>query len=210
LIALLIPLFVLAGCKSSGRRPIALPGSTPSASSAPSVGSPQGLYESGRYREVLSTVTASHGPEALFFAAQSSLRLGQSDAAAQQFAQLPQVGGSAAWQVVSDLGLALIDGSAAAIDRARGAAAAFPDDPFVQYELGLAHVRRDDVAGAAAAFDRCSQADPRFAYAYYNAGLVYDRLNRADVAIARFEVFQRLAPDAPERPEVSAILRTVR
>jgi tetratricopeptide (TPR) repeat protein len=80
----------------------------------------------------------------------------------------------------------------------------------VQYELGLAHVRRDDVSGAAAAFDRCSQADPRFAYAYYNAGLVLDRLYRADVALARFEVFQRLAPDAPERPEVSAILRTVR
>ena len=53
-------------------------------------------------------------------------------------------------------------------------------------------------------------ADPRFAYGYYNAGLTYDRINRPDLAIARLEMFVRLAPGAPERPEVTSILQTVR
>jgi lipoprotein NlpI len=111
---------------------------------------------------------------------------------------------------VSDLAQALLRDDAAEIDRARQAAAAFPDDPFVQYQLGLAHVRRNDAGAAAEAFDRCTQADPRFAYGYYNAGLTYDRLNRPDLAIARLEMFVRLAPGAPERPEVTSILQTVR
>jgi regulator of sirC expression with transglutaminase-like and TPR domain len=63
---------------------------------------------------------------------------------------------------------------------------------------------------AAQAFERCVEADPRFAYAYYYAGLAYDRLNRADLMINRLEMFQRLAPEAPERPEVESILQTVR
>ena len=151
-------------------------------------------------------------PQTVFvgLARQSSLRLGQRDEAARQFAQLPQVGGNPAWQTVSDLALELLRDDPAELDRARTAAEAFPGDPFVQYELGLAHVRRNDISAAAQAFDRATQADPRFAYAYYSSGLAYDRLNRTDLAIARLEIFERLAPDAPERPEVSSILRTVR
>lgn len=203
-------LVVLVGCASGGgRRPIAVPGATPS--TAPATSSVQGLYESGRYREVLNSVSAGDGSaQELWFAAQSSLRLAQRDEASRQLAQLPQVGGSPAWQTVSDLALALLRDDAAEIDRARAAAEAFPGNPFVQYELGLAHVRRDDIAAAAQAFDRATQADPRFAYAYYSAGLTYDRLNRTDLAIARLEMFERLAPYAPEHPEVVSILRTVR
>ena len=116
---------------------------------------------------------------------------------------MPQVGGNPAWQVVSDLAQALLRDNPEEIDRARETAAAFPADPFVQYQLGLAHARRNDMTAAAQAFDRCTQADPRFAYAYYSGGLAYDRLNRSDLAIARLEMFERLAPEAPERPEVS-------
>ena len=205
-------LAVLAGCVSGGgRRPIATPGATPTVAPPAATNSVQGLYESGRYQEVLSSVNAGdRSAQALWFAAQSSLRLGQRDEAARQFAQLPQVGGNPAWQTVSDLSLALLRDDPAELERARNAAEAFPGDPFVQYELGLAHVRRNDISAAAQAFDRATQADPRFAYAYYSSGLAYDRLNRADLAIARLEMFERLAPEAPERPEVSSILRTVR
>jgi tetratricopeptide (TPR) repeat protein len=160
---------------------------------------------------VLSSISAgTAGPEVLWFAAHSSLRLGQREEAAQQFAQLSAVGASPAWQVVADLALALLQGDAEAIDRARGAAVAFSADPFVQFELGLAHASRNDFTAAAQAFDRCTEADPRFAYAYSYAGLAYDRLNRADLMINRLEMFQRLAPEAPERPEVESILQTVR
>ena len=171
----------------------------------------QGLYESGRYQEVLNSVNAGdRSAQALWFAAQSSLRLGQREDAARHFAQLPQVGGNPAWQAISDLAQALLRDDAGEIDRARVAADAFPGDPFVQYELGLAHARRNDMTAAAQAFDRSTQADPRFAYAYYNGGLVYDRLNRPDLAIVRLEMFERLAPQAPESPEVTSILQTVR
>lgn len=206
-------LVVLAGCVSGGggrRTTVALPGSTPTV--APSAGgNVQGLYESGQYHEVLNSVNGGdRSAQALWFAAQSNLRLGQRDEAAKQFTQLPQVGGSPSWQAASDLALALLRDDPAEIDRARAAAEAFPGDPFAQYELGLAHVRRNDISAAAQAFDRATQADPRFAYAYYSSGLTYDRLNRTDLAIARLEMFARLAPDAPESPEVASILRTVR
>jgi tetratricopeptide (TPR) repeat protein len=211
--AITLASFVFAvGCKGGGavRRPINTPGAIPPASAGGS-GSVQGLYESGRYQEVVNSVNAGErSAQALWFAAQSSLRLGQRGEAASQFAQLPQANASPAWQVVSDLAQALLRDDAGEIDQARQAAVAFPGDPFVQYQLGLAHARRNDMAAAAEAFDRCTQADPRFAYGYYNGGLAYDRLNRADLAIARLEMFVRLAPDAPERPEVTSILQTVR
>ena len=207
-------LVVLAGCVSGGggrRTTVALPGSTPTVAPSAGANSVQGLYESGRYHEVLNSVNAGdRSAQALWFAAQSHLRLGQRDEAAKQFAQLPQVGGSPSWQAASDLALALLRDDPGEIDRARNAAEAFPGDPFVQYQLGLAHFRRNDNNAAAQAFDRATLADPRFAYAYYSSGLTYDRLNRTDLAIARLEMFERLAPDAPESPEVESILRTVR
>jgi len=211
-IAVVAVVALAAGCAGGGQRPPATPRVVPPAAS---IGSPsssvQGLYESGRYREVLSSISAgTTGAEALWFAAHSNLRLGQREEAARQFAKLPAAGASPAWQVVSDLALALLNGDVEALDRARAAAAAFPVDPFVQFELGLAHANRNDFTAAAQAFDRCAEAEPRFAYAYYNAGLAYDRLKRADLMTARLETFQRLALDAPERPEVEAILRTVR
>jgi tetratricopeptide (TPR) repeat protein len=203
----------VAGCKGGGsvRRPINTPGATAPAAAPVSSNSVQGLYEAGRYQDVVNSVNAGdRSAEALWFAAQSSLRLGQRAEAASHFAQLPQAGSSPAWRVVSDLAQALLRDDAGEIDRARQEAAAFPGDPFVQYELGLAHARRGDMAAAADAFDRVTQAAPRFAYGYYNGGIAYDRLNRADLAIVRLEMFVRLAPDAPERPEVTSILQTVR
>ena len=85
-----------------------------------------------------------------------------------------------------------------------------PVDPQEQYDLGLAAAGRGDYAAAARAFDACSEANPRFAYAYYQAGLAYEKLNRPDLTAIRFETFLRVAPDAPERPQVESILKTMR
>jgi hypothetical protein len=62
---------------------------------------------------------------------------------------------------------------------------------------------------AARVFDHCIDIAPTFAYAYYQAALTYDRLNRMDLMANRFDRFVRLAPNAPERPQVDTILRTV-
>lgn len=173
----------------------------------------QGLYESGRYAEVVSRVSAAApavDPEALWLAAHSYLRLNQRDQPARRLQELSASSSNPAWQVTSDLALAGIDGSADAIDRARQAAGAFPMIWFVQYELGLADARRGDFTSAVQAFERAIEGRPRFAYAHYQAGLAYDRISRADQMATRFETFLRLAPDAPEVPAVEGILRTIR
>jgi tetratricopeptide (TPR) repeat protein len=72
------------------------------------------------------------------------------------------------------------------------------------------HARSGDFAAAAEAFDRTIEANSRFAYAYYYAGLAYSKIDRADRMALRFETFLRLAPEAPERREVESILRTLR
>jgi tetratricopeptide (TPR) repeat protein len=149
-------------------------------------------------------------PDELWFVAQSHLRLGHRDEATMQFSMLRDTAGPGAFAAAVEIALALMNGSAETIDSARNAAAAFPTDPYVQYELGVAHAARNDFPAAARAFDTCADAAPRFAYAYYQAGLMYDRLNRADLTVARFESFLRVAPQAPERPQVESILQTVR
>ena len=77
-------------------------------------------------------------------------------------------------------------------------------------EAGAAAFERREFAAAAAAFDQCINTNPADAYTYYRAGLAYYEINRADLMVTRFESFVRLAPDAPERPEVESILRTAR
>ena len=114
------------------------------------------------------------------------------------------------WRVAARLAVALIAGDPSEIDAARSAAGAHPAHPFVQYELGLAHLSRDAPADAAAALDRSAAADPSLAYAYYYAGLAYQRLNRTDLMANRFDMFLRLAPDAPQRPEVQSVMSTIR
>jgi hypothetical protein len=101
----------------------------------------QGLYESGRYAEVInrvSTVASAADPEALWLAAHSHLRLGQREQAERGFRQLSTISGDPACPATSPLALAMIDGSPAAIDAARQAAHALRTTWFVQYELGLA------------------------------------------------------------------------
>jgi len=75
-------------------------------------------------------------------------------------------------------------------------------------EVGTAAFERREYAAAAEAFDQCIQANPTLAYTYYRAGMAYYEADRADLMVARFETFVRLAPDARERPQVESILKT--
>lgn len=106
-----------------------------------------------------------------------------------------------------------VAGQAARIPAAATASAAgdtTPADAQAAYELGLARAAAGDYAPAARAFDAATDANPRLAYAYYHAGLAYGRINRPDLTAIRFDMFLRLAPDAPERPQLESILRTMR
>lgn len=207
-IGLAVVSMLVVGC-GGARRPPATSPNIPAGVSPSQTQTTQRLYESGRYREVLSSVD-TNDPEAVWFAAHSHLRLAQRDDAVRQFTALATVGADPAWQVVSSLALAILANDATALDAAEAAAPRFPGNPFVQFELGRAYASRADPAAAARAFDRCADADPMFAYAYYYAALAYDRVNRPDLMALRMDTFLKLAPQAPERPEVESILRTIR
>jgi tetratricopeptide (TPR) repeat protein len=78
------------------------------------------------------------------------------------------------------------------------------------YQLGLVYAKRQEWPQAAAEFDRVLQINPSNGYAHYYAGLMEYRANHPDRMANHFEQFLKLAPDAPERPEVTQIMRTVR
>ena len=79
-----------------------------------------------------------------------------------------------------------------------------------QFQLGLVLAKRQDWGGAAEALDRAAELSPAFAYAHYYGGLMHYRAGRPDRMAIHFESFLKLAPEAPERPEVVQIMRTVR
>lgn len=88
--------------------------------------------------------------------------------------------------------------------------AAGPASADTLCESGEQLLRNREFAAAAETLDRCIASNPRRAYAYYYAGLAYREIERVDLMTDRFETFVKLAPDAPERPQVERILNTLR
>ena len=79
-----------------------------------------------------------------------------------------------------------------------------------QYQLGMVLDARGDNPGAAEAFARATEANPQMAYAHYYAGMNFYEAKRVDRMAVYFENFLKLAPNAPERPAVESIMRTIR
>ena len=203
-----ITIICVAGCASGqGRTQIATPANAPS--SAPI----QTLYESGEDREIVNRVKGSVSnsvtAEDRWFAAQSQLRLGLRKDAIDDLAALTQTGADPAVQVAAQLAIGRLMNDDATLGQARAAAGAYPESLFVQYELGLSYSARNDFTSAARIFDVCIATAPTFAYAYYQSALAYQHLDRPDIMANRFDRFVRLAPNAPERPEVESVLRTI-
>jgi tetratricopeptide (TPR) repeat protein len=85
-----------------------------------------------------------------------------------------------------------------------------PDDPDVYYYRGMLDAHRQDYAAAARDMDKAIELDPKRAYAYYYSGIAYNQIKRPDKMVERFQMFLKLAPDAPEAAKVRALLRVVR
>lgn len=197
---------VLAACGGGRAAPRTPPASAPSvAAAAPA--SAQAHYEAGRYDQALAAAGPGAAPRDQWFAASSAARLNRADAVADYLGRLA-ASGDPAWEVVAGLMRARIAGDLADLGRALEAALAFPAHAAVQFERGRGHVLRGEQQEAAAAFDRASELDPRLAYAYYYAALAYDALGQDAEGAVRLETFARLAPAAPEQPEVRSILNT--
>jgi tetratricopeptide (TPR) repeat protein len=116
-----------------------------------------------------------------------------------------------AWRLVGESGEALIAGDAGrAVDLARRAIEADGGNPFAHYQLGLSAGKANDWGTAVTAFTRAIELKPDLAYAHYYAALAYQRQRQLPKTAEHFDAFLRLAPDAPERAAVAAILRTIK
>ncbi len=73
-----------------------------------------------------------------------------------------------------------------------------PNNANLYFQLGMLKYNNRDHEGAAAAFERAVSIIPDYANARYFLGLSYDRLGRAEDAIAQFREIQRTNPDNQE------------
>jgi tetratricopeptide (TPR) repeat protein len=173
-------------------------------------GEVQRLFEAGRYQQVVDATTPQSAPEVLYTTAQSQQKLGANDQALQTYGRLAERPENDPWHFIGLSGRQLVEGNMeAAVGSARQGVAAAGDLPHAHFQLGLALARQQQWAEAAAAFEAASSRQPTNAYAHYYGGMAYYRANRVDRMATHFEQFLKLAPEAPERPEVTSIMRTL-
>ncbi|MCC6860044.1 MAG: tetratricopeptide repeat protein [Bryobacterales bacterium] len=85
-----------------------------------------------------------------------------------------------------------------------------PDSAEALFAQGKLQVHRKDYRAAAATLDRASERDPKNPYVHYYAGIAYSNLRRPDRMVNEFQLFLKLAPDAPEADKVKSLLRSAR
>jgi tetratricopeptide (TPR) repeat protein len=171
----------------------------------------QRMFEAGKYQQVVETASNDAPPEVLYTAAQSHQKLGAQDQALEKYRRLAERPDSDPWHFIGLSAQQLLEGNNdGAVDAARRAVAMAGGSAEAHYQLGLVLARRQEWNEAAEAFDRAADSDPDNAYARYYGGLMQYRANRPDRMATRFEQFLKLAPEAPERPEVMSIMKTIR
>ena len=168
----------------------------------------QRLYQSGSFEEAVKAADNAD-PASTYLAAQALIKLEQSDRAIQEYAEIKSA--SPGWKLIAESGEALIaNDGARAVDLARQATAADGDNPFAHYQLGLSASKQSDYGTATRAFNRALELKGDLAYAHYYAALAEQRQRQLSRAADHFEAFLRLAPQAPERQAVQAIMRTLK
>ena len=169
----------------------------------------QRLFQSGAYEQA-ADAARDGDPASTYLAAQALIKLERSDRAVAELTRL-RASENSAWRLVAESGEALINNDAArAVDLARRAIEDDGGNPFAHYQLGLAAGKANDWGTAVAGFTRAVELKPDLAYAHYYAGLAYQRQRQLSKTAEHFDAFLRLAPDAPERSAVLAVLRTIK
>ena len=169
----------------------------------------QRLFESVAYDQAVAAARDGD-PASTYIAALALIKLDRTE---QAVAELTRLRGSenAAWRLIAESGEALLNNDAGrSVDLARRAIEADGNNPFAQYQLGLAAGKANDWGTAVSAFTRSIELKPDFAYAHYYAALAYQRQRQLSKTAEHFDAFLRLAPDAPERSAVLAVLRTIK
>lgn len=173
------------------------------------------LFDAGRYQEVvrateLAINEADNAARLQYLAAQSYSKLNDTEGARRTYQRLAESGGNA-WALIGRSAMQLLDKQFDAAQASGDqAVAAMPTLPEAHFQRGVVLMARNDYGNAVDAFTKATSLDPYFAAAYYYAGLANYRVKRLDLMTNNFSTFVRLAPNAPELPEVESILRTVR
>ena len=173
--------------------------------------SPQKLFESGKYQEAIDTVKkrSDASPEDVYVRALAHRKLNQNDDAKEAFRAL--AGRDGAWKEIGNSGTAMIEGNMDnAAAAARKAVDADGNSSEARFQLGLVESARNNQQQAADAFARAAELNPQMAYAHYEAGMAFYKAKKVDRMAVYFENFLKLAPNAPERPAVQSIMKTIR
>ena len=169
----------------------------------------QRLYQAGSYEQAVDAAQGAD-PASTYLAAQSLLKLDRADQASTELGRLRD-SDQAAWTLIGESAEALIANDAGrAVDRARRATDADGGNPFAFYQQGLAASKASDWGTAVSGFTKAIELKPDFAYAHYYAALAYQRQRQLPRTAEHLDAFLRLAPEAPERSAVIAILRTLK
>jgi len=169
----------------------------------------QKLFDAGKYQEVVEKTPADAPPDAQYRKGLARRKIDQHGEAKEDFGRLS--GGGEAWSAVGDSARALIDGNLdGALEASRKGVQHGPELAQAHYQLGLVHDARSEHAEAATAFARAAELQPQMAYAHYMAGMSFYKAKRVDKMAVYFENFLKLAPEAPERPAVMSIMKTIR
>lgn len=169
----------------------------------------QRLFQSGAYEQAVDAARDAD-PASTYLAAQALVKLERNEQAVAELTRL-RASENAAWRLIAESGEALVNNDAGrAVEVARRAVETDPGNPFGQYQLGLAAAKANDWGTSVAAFTHAVELKPDFAYAHYYAALAYQRQRQLSKTAEHFDAFLRLAPDAPERSAVLAILRTIK
>jgi tetratricopeptide (TPR) repeat protein len=169
----------------------------------------QKLFDAGRYQEVVDKTPADAPPDAQYRKGLARRKIDQHGEAKEDFGRLS--GGGEAWSAVGESARAMIDGNLdGALEAARKGVQHGPELAQAHYQLGLVHDARSEHADAANAFARAAELQPQMAYAHYMSGMSFYKAKRVDKMAVYFENFLKLAPQAPERPAVLSIMKTIR
>ncbi len=172
------------------------------------------LYDAGKYQQLIELAGGAPATDdqsrVTYLVARSQEKLARKDEARGAYQQLAALSDQDPWSDIGRSAVALLASNAeGALDAANQAVSHGESVPEAHFQRGLALSARRDMAEAAAAFDRATQLDPAFAYAHYYAGIAYSKVKRIDLMAQHFDTFLKLAPQAPERPEVQSIMRTL-
>ena len=171
----------------------------------------QKLLERGMLEEAVQRADGEReNPESTYLAAQAAAKLNDNGRAGAEYNRLRESGDDT-WKAIGESGARLNEGDLnGALEAANRAVASGESNPYAHYQVGVVTSRQGNHQKALEAFSRAATIKPDLAYAHYYAGNSAQRVKQMGQMSEHFEMFIRLAPDAPERTAVAALLRTLR